>query len=194
MKTQNLLPTFMRLHHRLSSASLTQEAALKEKEFNWNWASLGYPMDLAWTQTRFVLPAWLGVEAGLRGACDKGRTEDLKRNIQRLAFFRSTLDLIEMVLQPTGMMKSFYPPSRQELGSQLRMELATTEKYVLVISGHEKLYGINQSLRRLIENRLPYLNPMNMLQVEILKRLRNKLTDALLITINGIALGMRNTG
>lgn len=92
------------------------------------------------------------------------------------------------------MMKSFYPPSRQELGSQLRMELATTEKYVLVISGHEKLYGINQSLRRLIENRLPYLNPMNMLQVEILKRLRNKLTDALLITINGIALGMRNTG
>jgi phosphoenolpyruvate carboxylase len=68
-----------------------------------------------------------------------------------------------------------------------------------VVSGHEKLSENNRSLRRLIESRLPYLNPMNLLQVEILKRLRSdddnhKLRDALLITINGIAAGMRNTG
>jgi len=89
--------------------------------------------------------------------------------------------------------------SRQELGAELRRELLTTEKYVLVVSGHEKLSENNRSLRRLIESRLPYLNPMNMLQVEVLKRLRrdddnHKLMDALLITINGIAAGMRNTG
>jgi phosphoenolpyruvate carboxylase len=70
---------------------------------------------------------------------------------------------------------------------------------VLVISGHEKLQQNNRSLRRLVENRLPFLNPMNLLQVEILKRLRRdddnlKLRDAFLITVNGIAAGMRNTG
>ncbi|XP_010462902.1 PREDICTED: phosphoenolpyruvate carboxylase 4-like [Camelina sativa] len=94
-------------------------------------------------------------------------------------------------------------PPREEkwrsLMEDLRKELLTTEKYVLVISGHEKLSENNRSLKKLIESRLPYLNPMNMLQVEILKRLRrdddnNKLRDALLITINGIAAGMRNTG
>lgn len=90
-------------------------------------------------------------------------------------------------------------PTRRALGDQLRDELLTTEKYVLVVTGHDKLSDNNKCLRMLIESRLPYLNPLNFLQVEILKRLRNdtennKLRDALLITINGIAAGMRNTG
>ncbi|CAA0822447.1 Phosphoenolpyruvate carboxylase 4 [Striga hermonthica] len=88
---------------------------------------------------------------------------------------------------------------RQGLGAELRRELVTTERFVKLVTGHEKISENNRSLRRLIESRLSYLNPMNMLQVEILKRLRgdddnNKLRDALLITINGIAAGMRNTG
>lgn len=67
------------------------------------------------------------------------------------------------------------------------------------MSGHTKLAENNKTLRRLIDTRSPHLNPINMLQVEILKRLRQdesnqKLRDALLITINGIASGMRNTG
>lgn len=89
--------------------------------------------------------------------------------------------------------------SRRGLGAEMRRELLTTGNYVLQVTGHEKLSANNRSLRRLIESRLPYLNPMNILQVEILKRLRrdddnHKLRDALLITINGIAAGMRNTG
>ncbi|CAN6478408.1 unnamed protein product [Victoria cruziana] len=89
--------------------------------------------------------------------------------------------------------------TRQELGAQLRKELYRTGKHILVVTGHEKLSENNRSLQRLIESRFPYLNPINMLQVEILRRLRqdddnNKLRDALLITINGIAAGMRNTG
>ncbi|KAK4371111.1 hypothetical protein RND71_010586 [Anisodus tanguticus] len=79
--------------------------------------------------------------------------------------------------------------TRRELGAEMRRELLTTGNYVLLVTGHEKLSANNRSLRRLIESRL----------VEILKRLRrdqdnNKLRDALLITINGIAAGMRNTG
>ncbi|OAY47374.1 phosphoenolpyruvate carboxylase 4 [Manihot esculenta] len=163
------------------------------------------PWVFAWTQTRFVLPAWLGVGAGLKGACEKGFTEDLKAMYKEWPFFQSTIDLIEMVLGKADIPiakhydEVLVSQSRRELGVGLRGELLTTEKYVLVVSGHEKLSENNRSLRRLIESRLPYLNPMNMLQVEVLKRLRsdddnNKLRDALLITINGIAAGMRNTG
>ncbi|KAF9592387.1 hypothetical protein IFM89_014557 [Coptis chinensis] len=163
------------------------------------------PWVFAWTQTRFVLPAWLGVGAGLKGACEQGYTEDLQAMYKEWPFFQSTIDLIEMVLGKSDIPISRHydevlvSDSRRELGDELRSELMTTEKFVLVISGHEKLSDNNKSLRRLIESRLPYLNPINILQVEILRRLRcdddnHKLRDALLITINGIAAGMRNTG
>ncbi|KAK9277264.1 hypothetical protein L1049_006803 [Liquidambar formosana] len=163
------------------------------------------PWVFAWTQTRFVLPAWLGIGAGLKGVCEKGHTEDLNAMYKEWPFFQSTIDLIEMVLGKADIPiakhydEVLVSESRRELGAELRRELLTTEKYVLVVSGHEKLAENNRSLRRLIESRLPYLNPMNMLQVEILRRLRrdddnHKLRDALLITINGIAAGMRNTG
>lgn len=163
------------------------------------------PWVFAWTQTRFVLPAWLGVGAGLKGVCEKGYTEDLKAMYKEWPFFQCTIDLIEMVLGKADIPiakhydEVLVSESRQELGAELRGELLTTGKYVLVVSGHEKLSENNRSLRRLIESRLPYLNPMNLLQVEVLKRLRHdddnhKLRDALLITINGIAAGMRNTG
>ncbi|XP_010499082.1 PREDICTED: phosphoenolpyruvate carboxylase 4-like isoform X1 [Camelina sativa] len=163
------------------------------------------PWVFAWTQTRFVLPAWLGVGAGLKGVCEKGHADDLQAMYEEWPFFQSTIDLIEMVLAKADIPiakhydEELVSENRRGIGSELRKELLTTEKYVLVISGHEKLSENNRSLKKLIESRLPYLNPMNMLQVEILKRLRrdddnNKLRDALLITINGIAAGMRNTG
>lgn len=163
------------------------------------------PWIFAWTQTRFVLPAWLGVGAGLKGVCEKGHTEDLRAMYKEWPFFQSTIDLIEMVIGKADIPiakhydEVLVSEKRQQLGVELRRELLTAEEFVLSVTGHEKLSENNRSLRRLIESRLPYLNPMNMLQVEILKRLRhdddnNKLRDALLITINGIAAGMRNTG
>ncbi|KAI3763916.1 hypothetical protein L2E82_13914 [Cichorium intybus] len=163
------------------------------------------PWIFAWTQTRFVLPAWLGVGAGLKGVCEMGHEQELKSAYQDWPFFQSTLDLIEMVLGKADVPivkhydEELVAPTRRALGDQLRDELLTTEKYVLVVTGHDKLSDNNKCLRMLIESRLPYLNPINFLQVEILKRLRNdtennKLRDALLITINGIAAGMRNTG
>ncbi|KAK4479862.1 hypothetical protein RD792_015405 [Penstemon davidsonii] len=163
------------------------------------------PWIFAWTQTRFVVPAWLGVGAGLKGVCEKGHTEVLKAMYKDWPFFQSTVDLIEMILGKADIpIAKHYDDvlvseKRRVIGADLRKELLTAEKYLLVVTGHEKLSENNRSLRKLIESRLPYLNPMNMLQVEILKRLRQdednlKLRDALLITINGIAAGMRNTG
>lgn len=163
------------------------------------------PWIFAWTQTRFVLPSWLGVGAGLKSVCEKGHTKELRAVYKEWPFFQSTLDLIEMVLGKADIpiVKHYdevlVSESRRGLGDELRKELLTTEKYILVVTEHEKLCENNKSLRKLIESRLPYLNPLNMLQVEILRRLRcdddnHKLRDALLITINGIAAGMRNTG
>ncbi|BAT98898.1 hypothetical protein VIGAN_10025900 [Vigna angularis var. angularis] len=163
------------------------------------------PWVFAWTQTRFVLPAWLGVGAGLKGACEKGQTEELKAMYKEWPFFQSTIDLIEMVLGKADIPiarhydEVLVSEKRQQIGGQLRDELVQTGKFVLAVSGHEKPQQNNRSLRKLIESRLPFLNPLNMLQVEILKRLRSdddnlKARDALLITINGIAAGMRNTG
>ncbi|VFQ85484.1 unnamed protein product [Cuscuta campestris] len=176
---------------------------------NKNTAGIGHlraiPWIFAWTQTRFVLPSWLGVGAGLKGVCDKGHTEELREMYKDWPFFQSTVDLIEMVLGKADIPiakhydEVLVSPGRQKLGAELRGELLATEEYVLLVTGHGKLSENNRSLRRLMESRLPYLNPMNILQVEILKRLRrdaynHKLRDALLITINGIAAGMRNTG
>lgn len=163
------------------------------------------PWIFAWTQTRFVLPAWLGVGAGLEAACAKGYKEELQAMYREWPFFQCTIDLIEMVLAKSDLSiakhydEVLVSPSRQKLGEELREAFCMTEKYVLLVSGHEKLTENNKSLKRLIESRLPFLNPINMIQVEILRRLRRdvnnpKLRDALLITINGIAAGMRNTG
>ncbi|KAL5723511.1 phosphoenolpyruvate carboxylase [Ranunculus cassubicifolius] len=163
------------------------------------------PWIFAWTQTRLILPAWLGVGAGLKSAFEKGYTEDLRAMYKEWPFFQSTMDLIEMVLGKTDapIAKHYdevlVSENRGGLGDELRMELSNTVKHVLVVTGHEKPLENNRSLRRLIESRLPYLNPINMLQVEVLKRLRrdddnSQLRDTLLVTINGIAAGMRNTG
>ncbi|XP_006643661.1 phosphoenolpyruvate carboxylase 4 [Oryza brachyantha] len=164
------------------------------------------PWVFAWTQTRLVLPAWLGVGRGLQDACDKGHADELRAMYEEWPFFQSTVDLIEMVVaKADAPMAKHYDDvlvgdgGRRALGAELRQELARTESCVLAVSGHKKLSANNRSLRKLIESRLTYLNPINMLQVEVLRRLRQdhdnrKLRDALLITINGIAAGMRNTG
>lgn len=163
------------------------------------------PWIFAWTQTRFVLPAWLGVGAGLEAACAKGYKEELQAMYREWPFFQCTIDLIEMVLAKSDISiakhydEVLVSPCRQKLGGELREAFCMTEEYVLLVSGHEKLTENNKSLKRLIESRLPFLNPINMIQVEILRRLRRdvnnpRLRDALLITINGIAAGMRNTG
>ncbi|KAJ1282949.1 hypothetical protein BS78_03G090000 [Paspalum vaginatum] len=163
------------------------------------------PWVFAWTQTRLVLPAWLGVGTGLQDALDRGHGEELRAMYAAWPFFQSTVDLIEMVTaKADAPMAAHYEEmlvarERRGVGAELRRELARTERCVLAVSGHSKLTAHNRSLRRLIESRLAYLNPINMLQVEVLRRLRRDddnrtLRDALLITINGIAAGMRNTG
>ena len=163
------------------------------------------PWNFAWTQTRLLLPAWLGAGSAFRKAIDEGEKPLLLEMYRDWPFFRSTVDLIEMVLAKTDLYiaaqydEKLVPVPLQTLGQELRNQLTDTVKVVLEITGEDELLQNNKGLRRTIDVRNPYVDPLNLVQVEILRRLRHqpdnqKLRNALLVTFNGVAAGLRNTG
>ncbi len=163
------------------------------------------PWVFAWTQTRLMLPAWLGVGDALDAAIERGQLAELRAMYAGWPFFRSTLDLIEMVLAKSSPeISAFYdaqlvPAPLQELGAELRTRLDRTVRATLQVTGHDHLLAGNPVLRRSIDVRNPYVDPINLVQVEVLSRLRAaeedpELFDAFLVTVNGVAAGMRNTG
>lgn len=163
------------------------------------------PWVFAWTQTRLLLPSWLGVGEALEGACAQSEGDELRRMYREWPFFRTTLDLIAMVLAKAdaGIAghydRQLVPDDLRDLGDDLRGRLAHTTRHVLQVTGREQLLDDNPVLRRSIGVRNPYVDPINLVQVELLRRLRRSSTDdrlrhAFLITVNGIAAGMRNTG
>ena len=156
-----------------------------------------------------MLPAWLGLGEALAGidlADDRQTLEIMTRDWR---FFSSFLDLIEMVLAKSlPDVTAHYdlllvPPELKATGADLRTRLQQTRSQVLGLRQRNAPLVDNPVLRRSIEVRNPYVDPINRLQAEFLRRLRtardgdeelDKLRAALLTTINGIAAGMRNTG
>ena len=163
------------------------------------------PWVFAWTQTRLMLPAWLGIGDAIADAVAKGQREQLRAMYEGWPFFRSTMDLVEMVLAKASPdIAAYYdsqlvPPAMRALGAELRADLQRTISATLQVTGHARLLEENRVLRRSIDVRNPYVDPINLVQVEILARLRADdddpaLLDAFLVTVNGVAAGMRNTG
>ncbi|MBX3723454.1 MAG: phosphoenolpyruvate carboxylase [Turneriella sp.] len=163
------------------------------------------PWIFAWSQNRLLLPAWLGVGLGLRRVTQMGFQADLREMYLSWPFFRSTIDLIEMVLAKTNEAIAAHYDNRlcneryHKMGSHFRERLATTKELILGLTGHNALLEHNPVLRDGIFARSPYIDALNLLQVELLARSRSapddeRIRKALLITINGIAAGMRNTG
>ncbi len=164
------------------------------------------PWVFAWTQMRLNVPSWLGVAEGLGGEIESGRIELLRRMYGEWPFFRSTLDLIEMVLAKAAPRVSAHyerrlaPKRLEPIGVDLRLRFERTVATVLDVTGNKTLLESNPVLRRSIDVRNPYVDPINLIQVELLRRLRDGegdqrvLRDALLLTVNGVAAGMRNTG
>jgi phosphoenolpyruvate carboxylase len=158
------------------------------------------PWQFAWTQTRLMLGSWLGIEDAL-GPNGGGL---LREMYAEWAFFASTIDLVEMTLaKADGRIAAQYdqlvPADLQPLGDDLRARLARAIDAVLAVTGHDVLLEANPVLRRSIDVRNPYVDPINLVQVELLRRLRApdpdpSLADAFAVTVNGIAAGMRNTG
>lgn len=162
------------------------------------------PWVFAWTQNRLILPAWLGVGDGLRAVLDSGDAAMLKKMASEWAFLRVTLDQVDMVLakaEPdiaTLYDEGLVDEELRTLGDELREQYRGTVAVVLETTGNKVLLEANPVLRRSIGVRNPYVDPLNVVQVELLARARrgesDALRDALVVTINGIASGMRNTG
>jgi phosphoenolpyruvate carboxylase len=167
------------------------------------------PWQFAWTQTRLLLASWLGVEAALSADRDRALAARLYR---QWPFFRSIVDLIEMVLAKADARiaaeydRRLVSPARQPVGVELRQRLDRAIQGVLAASGHRVLVEENRVLRRSIDVRNPYVDPINLVQIELLRRLRSDAHDAnrqdgdddlaraFVVTVNGIAAGMRSTG
>jgi len=158
------------------------------------------PWQFAWTQTRLMLPSWLGIEDALVD----DRNGMLRELYSRWAFFASTIDLVEMTLAKAdrriaAQYDRLAPDELRPLGLDLRDRLARAVDAVLAVTAHDALLEANPVLRRSIDVRNPYVDPINLVQVELLRRLRGPdpdpaLFDAFVVTVNGIAAGMRNTG
>jgi len=159
----------------------------------------------AWTQTRLLLPAWLGVDEALEASIAGGDAPLLKTMYEQWPFFQSTLDLIEMVIAKADPRiaaeydRRLVPGHLQPLGRELRSRLARATRAVLTITGHAEPVDTTPVLRRSIDVRNPYVDPINLVQVELLARLRSaqntpELVRAFVVTVNGIAAGLRNTG
>jgi len=164
------------------------------------------PWVFAWTQTRMLLPAWYGVGEALRSSANAGGLDDLVEMYDKWPFFRSTLDLVAMVLAKADLRIAQQYDERlagdelRDLGAALRQSFGDTVNSMLAVMKQKDLLENNHVLRRSIDVRNPYVDPINLLQVELLRRIRTQgvnsadIQDALLITINGIAAGLRNTG
>jgi phosphoenolpyruvate carboxylase len=168
------------------------------------------PWVFAWTQTRLMLPAWLGIGEALDAEMQREDTAEILREmVAEWPFLRSTLDLVEMVLAKAlpdiaaRYDELLVPGELKPLGEDLRGRYRLLCDRLTQLRGRSQLLEENPVLRRSIEVRNPYVDPLNLLQAELLKRLRGldeenpereAVRAAFLVTVNGIAAGMRNTG
>ena len=152
-----------------------------------------------------MLPSWLGVGAALAKVLRSDRRETLLRMRREWYFFRSFIDLIEMVLIKSDIRIAAHYDSRlvadalKPVANEIHERLANAILRVKEISPEGDLVAYDANLRREIEFRSLWLDPLNILQADYLMRLRQKpesetLRRGLLLTINGIAAGLKNTG
>lgn len=162
------------------------------------------PWIFSWTQTRLLLPAWLGVGEALNEALRVGLEPQLRTMYRHWPFFRAFIDMVEMVLAKADPEvaaqydRRLVPPELRPLGEALRQRFAATREAVLRATGHQQPLEGFPVVRRSVNVRNPYVDPLNLLQAELLYRVRHgreeNLRKALMVAINGIAAGMRNTG
>ncbi|KPC26469.1 Phosphoenolpyruvate carboxylase [Pseudomonas syringae pv. cilantro] len=165
------------------------------------------PWIFAWTQTRLMLPAWLGWEAALGKALERGEGEVLAQMREQWPFFRTRIDMLEMVLAKadTDIARLYderlVPAELQHLGAHLRDLLSQACTVVLGLTGQTQLLAHSPETLEFISLRNTYLDPLHLLQAELLSRSRSReasldspLELALLVSVAGIAAGLRNTG
>jgi phosphoenolpyruvate carboxylase len=162
------------------------------------------PWVFSWSQSRLMLPGWYGFGAALQAW--KGNIDELREMYRTWPFFRSVLSNMDMVLAKTDLdiasrYAALVPDEkvRTEIFGRIEGECHRTRRWLAAITGESELLADNPTLARSIRNRFPYLDPLNHLQVELLRRHRadgndERLLRAIHLTINGVAAGLRNSG
>lgn len=169
------------------------------------------PWVFAWTQIRLMLPAWLGTGAALNEVVDQGQRNVLDEMLAEWPYFQTLIDMLEMVLSKADAHVALYYESHltqdedlKILGTELRQRLQDAVQTLLSLKGESKLLSSNGVLDQSMKVRKPYLLPLHLLQAELMKRRRLYLEQqqaentpvdhALMVSIAGIAAGLRNTG
>ena len=166
------------------------------------------PWVFSWSQCRVMLPGWYGVGSALDAWAggDPERIAMLQDMHQRWPFFASVFSNMGMVLAKTDLgIAARYaelvtdPVLRNEVFGRIVQEHERTVHWWKTVTGHPHLLADNPSLARSIRNRFPYLDPLNELQISLLRRHRADGTDPLVqrgiqLTLNGLATGLRNSG
>ncbi len=175
------------------------------------------PWTFGWMQSRHVLPGWLGAGEGFKEFLYKGRKQADPRRLQllrqmylRWEMFRSLIDNMQMIMAKgdftiAGEYASLVEPREtgERIFGELRSRFDLTREMILLVTQQKEILEKNEMLRRSIQLRNPYVDPLSYIQVALLRRLRGKknsdpdrseLEQTVFLSVNGIAAGLRNTG
>ena len=163
------------------------------------------PWVFGWTQSRQIVPGWFGVGTGLKAAREAGHGKTMSAMLKDWHFFRTFISNVEMTVAKTDLhtarkyVSTLVEPQFHHFLETIQEEFDLTIKELLLLTGKEEILGDQQILARTLQIRDAYLAPLHLLQISLLKKVRQDnsdplITRALLLTINGVAAGLRNTG
>lgn len=191
-------------------ASLNIGSRPASRKANWTIEDLrAIPWVFSWAQSRVMLPGWYGfgtAVAALRDSLNDAELLDLQAMAKRWPFFNTMLSTLNMVLAKADMaIASRYAAMvedtalRDKVFGRIAAEHARAVEGLLWLTGQEELLSDNPLLKRSIEARFPYVDPLNHVQVELLRRHRQgeldeRVARGVHLSINGIATGLRNSG